>query len=175
MDCSLPVSSVHKIFPGKNTGAGYHVLLQGIFPSQWQNLHLLHWQANSLPLSPKEMQFLFYLTVITSFHLYFTKSSKVHAAPITHSLEIFAANFPVHHLQVLFYKTAEPNSAIFCHSIIRCPFFHFSIIHSYFSYEISWTASSHLIFQSAVCLWWYRYSLSWYRLYDITEFLLNSH
>ena len=42
-------------FPGKNTGAGCHVLLQGIFPTQGSNphlLYLLHWQVGSLPLSP---------------------------------------------------------------------------------------------------------------------------
>ena len=33
-------------FPGKNTGVGYHFLLQGMF----QNC-LLHWQADCLPLS----------------------------------------------------------------------------------------------------------------------------
>ena len=40
-------------FPGKNTGVGCCALLQGIFPSQKSNpwlLHLLHWQAGSLPL-----------------------------------------------------------------------------------------------------------------------------
>ena len=37
--------------PGKNTGVGCHFLLQGIFPTQGSNLHLLHWQAGSLPLS----------------------------------------------------------------------------------------------------------------------------
>ena len=40
--------------PGKNTGEGCHFLLQGIFPTQGSNLcllHLLRWQANSLPLS----------------------------------------------------------------------------------------------------------------------------
>ena len=39
--------------PGKNTGVGCHFLLQGIFPAQGSNLHLLHllhWQADSLPL-----------------------------------------------------------------------------------------------------------------------------
>ena len=39
--------------PGKNTGMGFHFLLQGIFPTQGLNpcfLHLLHWQMNSLPL-----------------------------------------------------------------------------------------------------------------------------
>ena len=39
-------------FPGKNTGVGCHFLLQGIFLIQELNLfllHLLHWQADSLP------------------------------------------------------------------------------------------------------------------------------
>ena len=38
--------------PGENTGAGCHFLLQGIFLTQGSNLHLLHWQADSLPLGP---------------------------------------------------------------------------------------------------------------------------
>ena len=41
--------------PGKNTGAGCHALLQGIFPTQGSNPHLLrllHWQAGSWPLAP---------------------------------------------------------------------------------------------------------------------------
>ena len=39
---------------GKNTRVGCHVLLQGIFPTQESNPHLLpllHWQSDSLPLS----------------------------------------------------------------------------------------------------------------------------
>ena len=54
MDCSPPGSYVHGIFPGKNTGVGCHFLLQGIFPTQGSNLHLLcllRWQVVSLPLS----------------------------------------------------------------------------------------------------------------------------
>ena len=50
----LPGFSVHGDFPGKNTGVGCHALLQGIFPTQGSNpclLHLLNWQAGSLPLS----------------------------------------------------------------------------------------------------------------------------
>ena len=35
----------------KNTGVGCHSLLQGIFSTQRLNLHLLHWQADSLPMS----------------------------------------------------------------------------------------------------------------------------
>ena len=40
---------------GKNTGVGCHALLQGIFPTQGLNSHLLgllHWQVGSLPLVP---------------------------------------------------------------------------------------------------------------------------
>ena len=40
-------------FPSKNTGMACCFLLQGIFPTQGLNpclLHLLHWQADSLPL-----------------------------------------------------------------------------------------------------------------------------
>ena len=36
--------------PGKNTGVGGHLLLQGIFLTQWSNLCLLHWKVDSLPL-----------------------------------------------------------------------------------------------------------------------------
>ena len=41
--------------PGKNTGVGGHAFLQRIFPTQELKphfLHLLHWQAGSLPLVP---------------------------------------------------------------------------------------------------------------------------
>ena len=42
-------------FSRQNTGVGFHFLLQGIFPTQGWNLHLLrllHWQADSLPPAP---------------------------------------------------------------------------------------------------------------------------
>ena len=38
-------------FPSKNTGAGCHSLLQGIFLTQGANPSLLHWHADSLWLS----------------------------------------------------------------------------------------------------------------------------
>jgi len=41
-------------FPGKNTEVGCCFLLQGIFQAQGLSpclLHLLHWQAGSLPLA----------------------------------------------------------------------------------------------------------------------------
>ena len=42
MDSSLPGSSIHGIFPGKNTGVGCHFLLQGIFLTQGLNPGLPH-------------------------------------------------------------------------------------------------------------------------------------
>ena len=42
MDRSPPGSSVHGGSPGRNTGVGCHVLLQGIFPTQGSNPGLLH-------------------------------------------------------------------------------------------------------------------------------------
>ena len=55
-DYRLPGSSVHGDSPGKNTGLGYRAFLQGIFPTQGSNLHLLcllHWQVGSLsPVPP---------------------------------------------------------------------------------------------------------------------------
>ena len=38
--------------PSKNTGVGFHALLQEILPTQGSNPHLLHLQAGSLPTEP---------------------------------------------------------------------------------------------------------------------------
>ena len=43
-------------FLDKNTGVGCHFLLQGIFLAHGSNLHLLHGQADSLPLSHVKMK-----------------------------------------------------------------------------------------------------------------------
>ena len=52
MDCGPP-GSVGPLwdFPGNNTGVGCPFLFQRIFPTQGSNLCLLHWRADSLPLS----------------------------------------------------------------------------------------------------------------------------
>ena len=55
MGWGLPGSSVNGDSPGKSTGVGCPALLQGIFPTQGSNLHLLClllWQSGSLPLAP---------------------------------------------------------------------------------------------------------------------------
>ena len=54
MDCSPPGSSVHEDSPGKNTGVGYHALLQGIFPKQGSNPDLPHCRQILYHLSPWE-------------------------------------------------------------------------------------------------------------------------
>ena len=53
MDCSPLLSTLFCPWnsPGKDTGVGCHSLLQGTFPTQGSNPDLLHWQADSLPLS----------------------------------------------------------------------------------------------------------------------------
>ena len=42
MDWGPPGSSVHGNSPGKNTGVGWHALLQGVFPTQGWNPGLMH-------------------------------------------------------------------------------------------------------------------------------------
>ena len=49
MNYSPPGSSVHGILPARNIGVGCHAVLQG---TNLDLLHLLHWQAGSLPLAP---------------------------------------------------------------------------------------------------------------------------
>ena len=41
MGCSPLASSVQKIVKARNAGVGCHALIQGIFPTQRLNLHLL--------------------------------------------------------------------------------------------------------------------------------------
>ena len=51
MDCSPPGSSVHGILQARILEWVAHFLLQGTFLTQGSNPSLLHWQADSLPLS----------------------------------------------------------------------------------------------------------------------------
>ena len=50
-ECNPSGSSVHGDPPGKNTGVGCHVLLQGIFPTQGSKPMSPALQADSLPLN----------------------------------------------------------------------------------------------------------------------------
>ena len=51
MECSLPRLLRPWDFPGKNTGVGYHFLLQEIFPTQGLNLGLPHYRQTLYRLS----------------------------------------------------------------------------------------------------------------------------
>ena len=58
--CRVPLSL--ETSQAKNTGAGHHFPLQGIFLTQGSNLsllHLLHWQVDSLPLHHLALLLLF--------------------------------------------------------------------------------------------------------------------
>jgi len=54
MDCSPPGYSVLGDSPGKNTGVGCHVLLQGIFLTEGLNPGLLHCRQILYQLSHQE-------------------------------------------------------------------------------------------------------------------------
>ena len=67
MTYSPPGSSVHGDSPGKNTGVDCHALLLGSLLIHGLNLHilcLLHWQVDSLPLTPPIIMSNYYM------HLY---------------------------------------------------------------------------------------------------------
>jgi len=51
MDCRPPGSFVHGIAQARILEWVAISLLQGIFPTQGSNLHLLHWQADSSQVS----------------------------------------------------------------------------------------------------------------------------
>ena len=78
-DYSLPGSSVHGDFPGKNTG--HHALLQRFFPAQGSNmhlLHLLHWQAVSLPTKPPGKPLKPKIKTIKPFQTFFRIDTTLH-------------------------------------------------------------------------------------------------
>ena len=63
MDCSPARFPCPRDSPGKNTGVGCRALLQGFFPTQgsnWHLLSLLYWKVGSLPLVPPEKPHILY-------------------------------------------------------------------------------------------------------------------
>ena len=66
VDCSPP-GSLSTGFFREEHWAGCHALLQGIFPTQGSKLCLLHWQADSLPLS-QQGSLTFSLCIHTRIH-----------------------------------------------------------------------------------------------------------
>ena len=73
MDCSRPGSFVHGNSPGKNTGVGFHALLQGIFPTQGLNPGLPHCRQILYHLSHQgntKLSILFHLYCCVSFLIF---------------------------------------------------------------------------------------------------------
>ena len=67
-----PTSLLHpQDSPGKNARVSFHAVLLGIFPALGSNLHILHWQACSLPLVPHRKP------SSSSLHSAFTNFSKI--------------------------------------------------------------------------------------------------
>ena len=67
---ATPWTPVSMEFPGRNTGVGCHLLPQGIFLTQGSNPCLLHWQADSLPLS-HQGSLIYQLTQLRPLHVPF--------------------------------------------------------------------------------------------------------
>ena len=97
MDCSPSGSSVHRIFPGKNTRVGCHFLLQGIFSIQGSSPCLLHWQMDSLPLTHLGSPYIhthththththiyIYINIYLYIYMYFIETEYIEYRPLAH-------------------------------------------------------------------------------------------
>ena len=104
-------------FPGKNTGVGIHSLLQGIFSTQGSNPNLLHWQADSLPLSHHGSSFLQHFVVQSLSHvqLFVTPWTAVCQASLSFTISRSL-------LQLMYIESLMPsNHLIFCRPLLLLP------------------------------------------------------
>ena len=91
MDCSPPGSSAHGTLSGKNTGVGCHFLLQGALPNpgiEPSSPGLLHWQADSLPVSRLESP----VYIMCQFN-----SVQFSLSGMSDPMDCSTPGFPVHH------------------------------------------------------------------------------
>ena len=111
---------------------GWHFLLQRIFLTQGSNLHLLHWQADSLPLSQlknkdsflswqglcqwKAMDYLFAIIVVVQSPSHIWLSVTPWFAALQASLS-FTISWSL--LKLMSIESTMPSN----HLIIRCPLF----------------------------------------------------
>ena len=104
MDHRPPGSSVNGIFPGNNTGACCHFLLQGIFLIQGSNphlLYLLHWQVDFFTTSPPSKHFMLLINVknLTQTTAMITGNSHLrkcmYPAEIPHLVSIYSVNIQI--------------------------------------------------------------------------------
>ena len=92
-DCGLPDSSAHGNSSGKNSRVGCHFLLQGIFPTQELNLHLLYCRCFTLPLESSGKPHIDFSSV--------AQSCLTLCDPMNHS----TPGLPVHHQLLEFTQT----------------------------------------------------------------------
>ena len=79
--------------PVRNTGGGYHFLLQGIFLTQGQNTCLLHWQADSLPPAPPGKPFQVTKIYSSIGIIYLLVSPKISGSEFIFSISINSRGF----------------------------------------------------------------------------------
>ena len=110
MDCSPPDFSVHGASPGKNTGAGCHALLQGIFPTQGSNPGLLYYEWILYQLSHQgSPYFAFQFSSVA-------QSCLTICDPMNHS----TSGLPVHHQLPESTKATSTESVIPSNHLILC-------------------------------------------------------
>ena len=121
--------------PGKNTGVGCRALLQGTFPTQGSNPHLLcllHWQVDSLPLVPPgkplnllslSLSFLFFGLPFSSeiFHLKQLKSTITRI--IQYNLQLNLSNVNICPCPSIFSSTLSPSPHYFLICVSLCCFY----------------------------------------------------
>ena len=98
--------------PGKNSELGCHALLQGIFPTQELNLHLLHllhWQAGSLPLVPPGKHFSYRTNITIIYGMY------IHLVYFGKYFYSYVCN---HRKNSFIYLFAEMFIIVYCDSIV---------------------------------------------------------
>ena len=90
-------------FPCENTRVGCHFLLQGIFPTQGSNPHLLHWQAGSLPLSHQEVLLLMMLPLSHFSHVLLCATPRWQPTRLPHP-----------------WDSPGKNTGVGCHFLLQC-------------------------------------------------------
>ena len=115
-------------FPGKNVAVGCYFLLHGIFPAQGLNSHLLHWQADSLPLnhqgSPWGTTLLFFIVAVPIYIP--TNDVGGFPSPISSSTGIISCLYEDSHVSIISFRLwfAFPWLLMMMHisSCTCCPF-----------------------------------------------------
>ena len=83
-------------FPRQEYWTGCHFIPQGVLPSQGSNQHLLHWQADSLPLSHQGRPYFYAFLKFCFFKLRWYKESACHVGDLGSDLWVGRSPGGVH-------------------------------------------------------------------------------